>query len=199
MRPLRSAQRMKLALYARVSKDAADSRGRYQDPENQLVPLRKMAEALGAEGWSEYVDRVSGGTSNRPAFQKMLSKVRQRHHDLVLVWDLDRFSREGVTATLAYVEQLRQYGAGLRTLRDNIDTSNPGIGDVIVSVLAYAARLERDKISDRTKAGLATARKKGKVLGRPPKCEDCGLQKWGKKKPLCSCKKGRGPEPDDSL
>lgn len=172
------------AIYARVSKDQADSRGRLQDPENQLKPLRKWAEALGLEEPIEYVDRVSGGSSDRPAFKVMMNKIRQGHHRVVLVWDLDRFSREGIVNTMAYIKQLRRMGVVMKALRDPwLDTSQEGVTDLILAVMAWAAAEESKKISDRTKAGLATAKRKGKILGRHPKNCECPIHRQ-KRPPL---------------
>lgn len=159
----------KIAIYARVSKEPTAQGDLLQNPANQTQPLILWASALGDSNPRVYVDYVSGGTSNRPEFQEMLKAARQRHINTILVWDLDRFSREGVTVTLSYIKELRAYGVNLRTHRDNIDTTTGGVGDVILSVLAYAAELERLKISDRTKAGLERAKKAGVRLGRPPK------------------------------
>src|ERR1700684_498947 len=91
----------KVALYARVS--TKDGR---QDTENQLIALR---EYCAKEGWvvvDEYVDHETGGTSKRSHLQRMFADARIRKFDLVLFWSLDRFSREGASATLAYLNQL---------------------------------------------------------------------------------------------
>lgn len=159
---------MKVAIYARVSKDEASSKGVLQDPMNQLVPLRKFCEAMEWNISAEFVDRASGGNSNRPQFQRMLGRVRQKHFDIILVWSLDRFSREGIVNTMSYIKQLRNYNTGLKSLQESwLDTKQEGVADIILSVMAWSAADESRKISERTKAGLARARAKGKTLGRP--------------------------------
>lgn len=161
---------MKAVLYARVSKDEADSRGKLQDPENQLGPLRKFCDAMSWTVKEEFVDRASGGNSDRPEFIRLRSEVRQGHVDLVLVWSLDRFSREGIMNTMGYIKELRQYNCGLKSLQETwLDTRQEGISDLILSIMSWASAEERRKISERTKAGLARARAKGKRLGRPRK------------------------------
>jgi DNA invertase Pin-like site-specific DNA recombinase len=158
---------MKVALYARVSKDETASDGSLQDPENQLQPLRKFAEAMGWEVKYEFIDRASGGSANRPEFQRMLSEVRQRHIDLILIWSLDRFSREGITSTLSYIEQLKKYKTALKSLQEQwLDTSDEGISQVMLAVMSWVAKEEKRKISERTKAGLARLKAKGYRLGR---------------------------------
>lgn len=161
---------MKVALYARVSKDEASQDGKLQDPENQLMPLRKFCEAMGWTVSEEFVDRASGGNSNRPQFQMMLAGVRQRHFDLILVWALDRFSREGMTNTLSYIRQLREYKTGLKSLQEAwLDTRQEGVADLLLGIFAWVAAEEKRKISERTKAGLAKLKAQGRVLGRPRK------------------------------
>lgn len=156
---------MKVALYARVSKDD-DS----QDLENQLQPLRKYAEAMGWRVVAEWTDKTSGGNSNRPSFIEMRKHVRQRHYDLILVWALDRFSRESMSNTLRYIEELRKYKTALRSLQESwLDTTDRGVGDLMLAIFSWVAQQERLRISERTKAGLAKARAKGVKLGRPRK------------------------------
>lgn len=159
---------MKIALYARVSKDEMSSDGQLQDPENQLQPMRKFCEAMGWEISKEFIDRASGGSANRPQFQNMLSEVRQRHFDIILVWALDRFSREGMTNTLAYIKQLKEYKTGLKSLQESwLDTSQEGVAELLIAIFAWVAKEEKRKISERTKAGLAKLKAKGVKLGRP--------------------------------
>jgi len=161
-------------IYARVSKDEASQDGRLQDPENQLGPLRQFRDALGWKNAGEFVDRCSGGDSNRPDFIRMLGRIRQRHADVVLVWRLDRFSREGIVNTLSYVKQLREYRTGLRSMNESwLDTTQEGMADIMLGMMAWAASEERRKISENTKAGLQRKRELGIRLGRHPNGCDC--------------------------
>lgn len=165
---------MKAAIYARVSKDEASSDGRMQDPANQLEPLRKYAKAMEWEA-EEFIDYASGGNSNRPEFQKMLGRVRQKHFDVVLVWALDRFSREGMTNTLAYIKQLRDHNTGLVSIQESwLDTRQQGISDLLLGIFSWVAQQEKLRISERTKAALARKKAAGAKLGRPFKCLKCG-------------------------
>jgi DNA invertase Pin-like site-specific DNA recombinase len=161
-------KRLRVALYARVSKDEASSSGALQDPENQLVPLRKFCDAMNWELRDTFVDRASGGSANRPNFQIMLNRVKQRYYDIVLVWSLDRFSREGMTNTLKYVKTLRDYKTGLKSYQETwLDTTQEGVSELILAFMAWVAAEEKRKISERTKAGLARKKAEGKKLGRP--------------------------------
>jgi DNA invertase Pin-like site-specific DNA recombinase len=154
-------------LYARCSKDTGE-----QNPENQLVPLRTFALS---QGWTivhEYVDLMTGSRADRPQFTAMLDAASRREYDICLFWSLDRFSRLSMIDTLLHLKQLTDYGAKYRSLQESfIDTTNP-FGDVIVAFIAKIAELERHRIRARVVAGLATARAKGKQLGRPVKVWD---------------------------
>lgn len=159
---------MKVALYARVSKDEASSDGKLQDPENQLMPMRTYCLAMGYDIRAEFVDYASGGNSNRPRFQAMMAEVRQKHFDIILVWSLDRFSRESMVNTLSYIEQLKHYKTGLKSLQETwLDTTQEGTGDLLLAIFAWVANFEKKRISDRTKASLAKKKAQGIKLGRP--------------------------------
>jgi DNA invertase Pin-like site-specific DNA recombinase len=152
----------KIAIYARVS-----TKDKGQDPENQLQQLREFAAT---QGWSvvcEYVDHVSGKHSDRAQFKKLFHDASRRQFDLVLFWSLDRFSREGALATLKHLEQLAEYGVGYRSFTEQYLDSCGIFKDAVLSIIATVAKQERVRLSDRTKAGLARARKEGRVGGRP--------------------------------
>lgn len=161
---------MKVALYARVSKDEASREGKMQNPENQLKALRSYAEAMQWDIKKEFIEYASGGDANRPVFQSMMAQVRQRHFDLVLVWSLDRLSREGMMRTLSYIRQLKDYKTALKSLQESwLDTTQEGVGELLIAIFAWVAQEERKKISERTKAALARKKAEGVKLGRPRK------------------------------
>jgi len=138
-----------------------------QSPENQRSPLERMAESLGLIIVNTYVDLASGGSSNRPQFQQMLKDARDRKFDIILVWSLDRFSREGMNCTLNYLSKLEEYNVGLKSLQESwLDTSDKGLGQLLIAIFSWVARQERERISERTKAGLQRAKANGKILGR---------------------------------
>lgn len=160
----------KTAIYIRVSKDELSSEGKLQNPDNQLIPIIQLCKARGWDSYTIYEDRASGGNSNRPQFQLMLSHVRQGHHDKIVVWALDRFSREGMTNTLSYIQQLKKYGCGLISVQESwLDTTNEGIGQLLIGIFSWVAEQEKKRISDRTKAALQRKKAQGVKLGRPRK------------------------------
>ena len=160
---------VKVALYARVSMDDTADSNRYQEPENQLKPLRDFAKGLGYEVTKEYVDKRSGADSNRPAFRQMLQDAAMRRFDGVLVWRLDRFSREGILRTLAYIKQLKERGVFLRSLQEGwADTSNGSTAELLLAIMSWVAEEERRKISERTKAGIRRRKAIGAWKGGRP-------------------------------
>ena len=161
---------MKIALYARVSLDENADDKRYQEPDNQLQPLREFAKAIGAEIATEYVDRASGANPARPQFRQMMNDALSRQFSGIIVWKLDRFSREGIIPTMAYIKQLKERGIFLRSLTESwLDTQNEGITDVVLAIMSWAAAEERKKISERTKAGIARRRAIGQWRGGRPR------------------------------
>ena len=154
---------MKVAIYARIS---TSSKG--QDADNQLRVLREFCEKINYQVYNEYVDEISGGTSERPSFKKMFADASKRKFDLVLFWSLDRFSREGTRATIHYMERLESWGVNFKSYTEQYIDSCGIFKDVVISLLSTLAKQEKIRISERVKAGLARSLKKS---GRPRICE----------------------------
>ena len=94
----------------------------------------------------------------------MLDQLRDG--DVVIVTKYDRLARS-LKDLLEIVEATRERGAGFRSLAENIDTTT-STGRLVFHVFASIAQFERERISERTKEGLASARKRGRIGGRPP-------------------------------
>lgn len=163
---------MRVALYARVSLEETDKGDRrYQEPENQLEPLRAWAERQGWEVYAEYVDRGSGADPNRPQFRQMLHDAMMMRFSEILVWKYDRFTREPSFVATGRLQKLRERSVGLRSLTEdwlNTSKENP-MGDLILSIMAWHAAEERRKISERTKAGIQRRKNIGQWRGGRPK------------------------------
>ncbi len=153
---------MKIALYARVS-----TKDKGQETENQLVQLREFAAKQNWQITLEYIDRETGGTSDRVQFQAMFADANRRKFDLVLFWSLDRLSREGVLETLQHLNRLTACGVGYKSFTEQYLDSCGIFKDAVIGILAVIAKQERVRLSERTKAGLAIARSKGRHIGRP--------------------------------
>jgi DNA invertase Pin-like site-specific DNA recombinase len=161
-----------VATYYRVSREE-------QEPDNQLLQLREFCERWeGRELVAEYVDRESGtrGRRERRDFDRMFADAARRRFDVLLFWALDRFSREGIRKTIAYLQRLDDCGVAFKSYTEPfLDTDNELIAHIVLGVTSYYAQQETLRISERTKAGLERARKSGKVLGRPD-----GFERWSR-------------------
>jgi len=155
---------VKIAVYARVS-----TKDKGQDTENQIRELRQFAESSGWTIAREYIDHESAKNGERDEFQAMLTDASKRKFKAVLVWALDRFTREGIGATFDYVRKLKANSVDFISYTEaHFRTTGPA-GELMLAVAAWIAEQERKRISDRTRAGMETARRRGKVLGRPTK------------------------------
>ncbi len=155
--------------YARVS--TAD-----QNSELQIDALKKA----GCE--RIFVDEgVSGSKKSRPELDKCLDHVRSG--DSLVVWKLDRLGRS-LPHLLEVVGDLEQRGIQFKSLQETIDTSTPG-GKLVFHVFCSLAEFERDLIRERTNAGLAAARARGRNGGRPsvltPELVKIGKTLYGEK------------------
>jgi DNA invertase Pin-like site-specific DNA recombinase len=138
--------------YARVS--TLDQR-----PELQL-------DALKAAGcYRVFTDHASGSLTKRPELDRCLDQLRPG--DTLVVWKLDRLGRS-LRHLVDTVQSLKERDIGFRSLQESIDTTTPG-GKLIFHMFAALAEFERDLIRERTMAGLAAARARGRQGGRPAK------------------------------
>jgi DNA invertase Pin-like site-specific DNA recombinase len=165
---------IKVALYARVSLDEYDpNKERFQDPENQLRPLRDFCKAMNYEIVKEYIDKASGANPARIEFREMMKDALLRRFSGIVVWKLDRFSREGIQPTMSYIKQLKDRGIWLKSMTESwLDTSQEGITEIVLAIMSWASAEERKKISERTKAGIARLKSLGKWKGGRPKKVD---------------------------
>lgn len=161
----------KVGVYARVSLDEHDKNSKqFQDPENQIKPLKEYCSAMGYEIVETYIDKMSGANPARPEFRRMMRDAMLRRFSGIVIWKLDRFSREGIINTMSYIKQLKDRGIWLRSMTESwLDTSNEGMTDIILAIMAWASAEERKKISERTKAGIARRRAIGQWKGGRPK------------------------------
>jgi len=168
----------KCAIYSRVSTTE-------QNVENQVDLLKRLSSEQEFKVFKIYRDKVSGGSANRPEFQQMLKDARLRKFDTIFVWSLDRFSREGINNTLSYLKLLKSQGVSLKSMQESwLDTSDDGMGELLIAIFSWVAKQERMRISERTKAGLARSEKKpGRPKGRKddkPRDKAGYYKRWSK-------------------
>ena len=158
--------RIKIGIYARVSTND-------QNPESQLVALRKYAEAIGGEVVVEYVDHMSGSSPVRKEFLHALADGEAHVYEMLLFWALDRFSREGISNTLGYLQRLQRSGVAVKSMQESwLDTRDKGLSELLLAIFSWVAAQERQRIAERVHAGLERAKKEGKILGRPKGAKD---------------------------
>lgn len=152
------------ALYARISTQEGN-----QHSENQLRELREFAARSRLTVYREYVDEISGakGRKNRVQLEALLQDATARRFDVVLVFALDRLTREGVLKAFQYIEELSAAGVEFRSLTEpQFSTSGPH-GELFIAIAAWMAKQERARLQERIKAGVARTRAAGTKLGRP--------------------------------
>lgn len=140
--------------YARVSTD------------DQRLDLQR--DALMAAGCTRiFEDKASGSRAHRPGFDQALSHLRPG--DTLVIWRLDRLGRTTHQLT-SLLEELDRDNIKLQSLQEGIDPSTT-LGRALLQLGAVFAEMERNLIRERTKAGLAAARARGRLGGRKPKMD----------------------------
>jgi DNA invertase Pin-like site-specific DNA recombinase len=110
-------------------------------------------------------DGISGATTKRPALLRCLKKLE--HGDVLIVWKLDRLGRS-LRDLITMLDDLKQRGVKFRSLTEAIDTETP-TGRAMWQMIGVLAELERSLISERTRAGVSAAKRRGVKFGRKPK------------------------------
>ena len=150
----------RVAIYARVSTHNG------QNPEMQVAEIRRYCSDRGLIVVDEYVDAgISGSRESRPALDRLMSSCRRRLIDTVVVYRYDRFARS-LRQLVNALEEFRALGIDFVSLHEGVDTSTPN-GRLVFGIFASIAEFERELIRDRVRSGLASAKSKGKRLGRP--------------------------------
>ncbi len=131
--------------------------------------LDLQQDSLYAAGCEKiFVDELSGANSARPGLHQAMDSLRAE--DVLVVWRLDRRGRS-LRNLLELVEELKERKVGFRSIQESMDTSTSG-GNLIFQVFGALAEFERNIIRDRTNAGLAAARARGRTGGRPKKLDE---------------------------
>src|SRR5919202_1059223 len=126
--------------------------------------LNLQEDALRAAGCERlFTDTASGAKAERPGLGQALRECRPG--DTLVVWKLDRLGRS-LPPLVETVREPLERGIGFKSLQESIDTTTSG-GKLIFHIFASLAEFERDLIRERTNAGLAAARARGRNGGRP--------------------------------
>ena len=136
-----------------------------QRPDRQIDGLKAICDEL-------HIETLSAIRKARPVYERVLRKLRPG--DVLVIWDLDRAYRSARDA-LNELEKLRRRNVEIRIANLNLDTATPH-GMLMFTVISGFAEFERQMLSQRTKEGMAAARRRGKRLGRPRKLTDGQLR-----------------------
>jgi DNA invertase Pin-like site-specific DNA recombinase len=151
---------MRAAIYVRVSSDA-------QTVDNQLLELRTYVAGRQWTIAGEFRDEgVSGSKDRRPALDKLMTEARRGKVDVIAVWSLDRFGRS-LAHVVTAVQELHERGVAFVSLKEGLDLSTAA-GRLQLHILSALGEFERARLIERTRAGLARARRQGTRLGRRP-------------------------------
>lgn len=152
---------MIIAIYVRTSTEK-------QEGKNQEIELREYCVRNKYDIHNVYKDVMSGKEDSRPSFDTMFRDAHQKKFDLVLFWDMSRFSRSGLAFTIQKLKELENLGIAWHSYSEPyVNTDNEMMRDIVIAVISSIAKAEREKISERTKLGLKRALIEGKKLGRP--------------------------------
>jgi DNA invertase Pin-like site-specific DNA recombinase len=154
-------QKSKAAIYIRVST-------KEQETKNQLDVLNKWAADKGLQVTNVYQESESAWKDgHQAAFAELMEDATHYRFDYVLVWALDRLSRGGPLAVLQIIDRLKKKGVKLLSIQESWIEAPGELGDLLYAIVAWVARFESQRLSERVKAGQARARNEGKHMGRP--------------------------------
>ena len=151
-------------VYSRCSSDEIR-----QDTENQLRELRRYCQAY---GWAfdEVSEYDSGFKGTQPKLQAVLERIRRKECDALLVYSLDRFSRQHPSKVNALLDQVvYQFGCRFIALQEGLDSSNEMIWHVVRPLFTYFANAFSRNLSEKIKLGIKTKRADGNYRGGRPK------------------------------
>ncbi len=152
---------MKVCIYSRVSTGQ-------QDTTNQSVVLSEWAKQRGFEVVKVYEEEESAWKSgHQRELARLMGDARRSKFDIVLVWALDRLSREGALAILSLVNKLSSYGVKVLSYQESWTEAPGELAELLYALTGWVARMESQRRSKRTRAGLDRVKARGKRLGRP--------------------------------
>ena len=157
---------MRACIYSRVSTSG-------QDVQNQYTVLTEWAKHRGFEVVAVYQEEESAWKAgHQKELAKLLADARKGKFQVVLVWALDRLSREGALAILSLAHKLSVCGVKVLSYQESWTEAPGELAELLYALTGWVARMESQRRSERTKAGLARVKAQGKRLGRPSGSKD---------------------------
>lgn len=153
-------------IYSRVSTGQ-------QETDNQIMVLTSWADQRGYEVVNIYKEEESAWRSgHQKELATLIADARKGRFQMVLVWALDRLNREGALAILSLVQKLSTCGVKVLSYQESWTEAPGEVAELLYALTGWVARMESQRRSERTKAGLARVKAQGKCLGRPPGSRD---------------------------
>ena len=154
------------AIYIRVSDPS-------QHAENQLPALRSWVSQRGYEVAEVYTEtETAWRTRHQKELSRLVTDAYRGRFEILVVWALDRLSREVALAILQLVSRLNRYGVKVLSYQESWTEAPGELAELLYALTGWVARMESQRRSERTKAGLARAVAQGKKLGRPQGSKD---------------------------
>ena len=155
----------------------------HQDSDNQVPDVEAFASHHGYAIGPRYAVSESAwngghdGGEYRKILQQALDDAHAGKFSVLVVWALDRITREGAEGALRVIRQFRERGCTIVSVRESWLNGSPEVQDVLVAFAGWMAKQESDRKSERIKAGLAKRRAKGLPVGRQAGSTDRGKRK----------------------
>lgn len=150
----------KAVIYARVSTED-------QTTDNQIPALLELAKRRGWEVLTVYQEEASAWkVGHQKEFAKMLKSASYHEFDVLLVWALDRITRQGVQAIFPIVDTLKTYGVMVVSLQEPWTEQGGLQAELLYSITAWVAKSESERRSERIKVALGERKAKGLPVGR---------------------------------
>jgi putative DNA-invertase from lambdoid prophage Rac len=157
---------MKAALWLRVSTQE-------QETANQLPQMERVIQARSlvvVRKWE--FDGSAWKGDNRPELMEMLRAARDRQFDTLVIWSLDRLTRQGPLDALQIIHELARAGVTVVSCQEPWLETSGVMRDLLISLTGWVAEFESKRHSERVRAGIEQAKREGKHLGRPPGAKD---------------------------
>src|SRR5215471_17970877 len=148
-----------IAAYLRVSSKA-------QDHAMQRAAIERAAAARGDVVTRWFAEKRSGKTLARPELDRLRGEARAGQIQRLYVFRIDRLTRSGIRDTLEVIEELRTHGCSVVSIADGFDMNGPA-AEIVLAVMAWAARMERLAINERIAAAREHLETEGRAWGRP--------------------------------
>lgn len=159
---------MKVAAYLRVSTSE-------QTTGNQLPAIKVWCDSREHDLVEVYTENESAWRiGHQRELSRLLTDLRsgRRKYGILLVWSLDRLTRQGIGAIFQLIDSFKRYGCQVVSISEPWTEQTGPMADLLYAVVAWVAKFESDRRSERVKAGLARAKEAGQVLGRPVGSKD---------------------------